>query len=115
MTALYLLEPDRPGAAWAPFAGVRPIAELRAGAWRVRERWEAACAAETAAILGDHADGFSEGDEPPVRPPAPVEGPAVIGASWFAPSGERSDRQQLPRARPLVCLWDYCCSEFSMP
>ena len=89
MTALYLLEPDHPGAAWAPFAGVRPIAELRAGAWRVRERWEAACAAETAAILGDHADGFSEGDEPPVRRPAPVEGPAVIGASWFAPSGER--------------------------
>ena len=31
MTALYLLEPDSPGAAWAPFAGVRPIAELRAG------------------------------------------------------------------------------------
>jgi UDP-N-acetylglucosamine diphosphorylase/glucosamine-1-phosphate N-acetyltransferase len=89
MTALYLLEPDRPGAAWAPFAGVRPIAELRAGAWRVRERWEAACAAEAAAILGDHADGFSEGDEPPVRSPAAVQGPAVIGASWFAPSGER--------------------------
>jgi sugar nucleotidyltransferase family protein len=43
MTSLYLLEPDSPGAEWAPFAGVRPIAELRAGAWRIRERWEAAC------------------------------------------------------------------------
>ena len=42
VTALYLLEPTTPGAAWAPFAGVRPIAELRAGLWRIRERWEAA-------------------------------------------------------------------------
>jgi len=40
--ALHLLEPDAPGAAWAPFAGVRPIAELRAGVWKIRERWEAA-------------------------------------------------------------------------
>ena len=67
MTALYLLEPDRPGAEWAPFAGVRPIAELRAGAWRIRERWEASCQAEASAILGAHVDGFAEGDEPPVR------------------------------------------------
>ena len=89
MTALYLLEPEQPGARWAPFAGVRPIAELRAGAWRIRERWEAACGTEAAAILGAHVDGFHEGDEPPVRPPGPVEGPAVIGAAWFAPAGER--------------------------
>jgi UDP-N-acetylglucosamine diphosphorylase / glucose-1-phosphate thymidylyltransferase / UDP-N-acetylgalactosamine diphosphorylase / glucosamine-1-phosphate N-acetyltransferase / galactosamine-1-phosphate N-acetyltransferase len=89
MPALYLLEPERPGAAWAPFAGVRPIAELRAGAWRIRERWEAACEMEAAAILGAHADGFHEGDEPPVRPPGPVEGPAIVGASWFAPTGDR--------------------------
>ena len=27
--------------AWAPFAGVRPLGELRAGVWRIRERWEA--------------------------------------------------------------------------
>ena len=38
--ALYLLEPMNPGPAWAPFAGVRPVAELRAGIWRIRERWE---------------------------------------------------------------------------
>ena len=42
MTALYLLEPDAAEPAWAPFAGVRPVAELRAGIWRIRERWEAA-------------------------------------------------------------------------
>lgn len=89
MTALYLVEPADPGAAWAPFAGVRPIAELRAGVWRVRERWEAASALDTAAILGEHVEHFHEGDEPPVRRPAPVDGPAVVGASWFAPTGDR--------------------------
>lgn len=89
MSALYLLEPERPGPEWAPFTGVRPIAELRAGAWRIRERWEAACDAETTAILGAHVAGFREGDEPPVREPGPVEGPAVVGAAWFAPAGER--------------------------
>jgi hypothetical protein len=89
MTALYLLEPDDPGAAWAPFAGVRPLAELRAGAWRIRERWEAACAADATAILGAHVEAFHEGDEPPVRPVGPIDGPAVVGASWFAPAGDR--------------------------
>ncbi|MGH7528349.1 MAG: putative sugar nucleotidyl transferase [Gemmatimonadales bacterium] len=87
MSSLYLLEPESPGAAWAPFAGVRPVAELRAGVWRIRERWEAALQADTTAILGTHADGFTEGDEPPTRAPGVIEGPAVIAASWFAPTG----------------------------
>jgi len=89
MTTLYLLEPDATGAEWAPFAGVRPIAELRAGAWRIRERWEAACQSDATAILGRHVEQFHEGDEPPVRPPAAVDGPAVVAAAWFAPSGDR--------------------------
>jgi UDP-N-acetylglucosamine diphosphorylase / glucose-1-phosphate thymidylyltransferase / UDP-N-acetylgalactosamine diphosphorylase / glucosamine-1-phosphate N-acetyltransferase / galactosamine-1-phosphate N-acetyltransferase len=87
VTGLYLLEPEAPGAAWAPFTGVRPIAELRAGIWRVRERWEAAAGQDATAILGGHATGFSEGDEPPIRAPGPVDGPAIIGAAWFAPTG----------------------------
>ncbi len=85
---LYLLEPVDPGPLWAPFTGVRPIAELRAGIWHIRERWEGLLAAETTAILGDHCAEFHEGAEPPVRPLAPVEGPCIIAASWFAPSGE---------------------------
>jgi UDP-N-acetylglucosamine diphosphorylase/glucosamine-1-phosphate N-acetyltransferase len=89
MTRLYLLEPAAPGAEWAPFAGVRPLAELRAGMWRIRERWEAALDADAVAILGDHVDGFSEGDEPPVRRLEPVDGPAIVAAAWFAPSGVR--------------------------
>ena len=89
MTSLYLLEPEQPGAEWAPFAGARPVAELPAGAWRIRERWEAACHADASAILGEHVDGFVEGDTPPVRAPVPIDGPAVVAASWFAPTGDR--------------------------
>jgi UDP-N-acetylglucosamine diphosphorylase / glucose-1-phosphate thymidylyltransferase / UDP-N-acetylgalactosamine diphosphorylase / glucosamine-1-phosphate N-acetyltransferase / galactosamine-1-phosphate N-acetyltransferase len=87
VTTLYLLEPESPGAPWAPFAGVRPIAELRAGIWRVRERWEAAVGNDATAILGDHAAGFTEGDEPPIRRTGSIAGPAIIGAAWFAPTG----------------------------
>jgi UDP-N-acetylglucosamine diphosphorylase/glucosamine-1-phosphate N-acetyltransferase len=87
VNALYVLEPELPGAAWAPFLGVRPLAELRAGIWRVRERWEAAAGTDAVAILGSHVAGFSEGDEPPVKPPGMIEGPAIIGAAWFAPTG----------------------------
>jgi UDP-N-acetylglucosamine diphosphorylase / glucose-1-phosphate thymidylyltransferase / UDP-N-acetylgalactosamine diphosphorylase / glucosamine-1-phosphate N-acetyltransferase / galactosamine-1-phosphate N-acetyltransferase len=87
VTKLYLLEPDEPGAAWAPFAGIRPVAELRAGIWRVRERWEAAVGNDATALLGTHAAGFSEGDEPPLLPISSIEGPAIIAAAWFAPTG----------------------------
>jgi UDP-N-acetylglucosamine diphosphorylase/glucosamine-1-phosphate N-acetyltransferase len=87
VTTLYLLEPESPGPQWAPFGGVRPISELRAGIWRVRERWEAAAGCDASAILGLHAAGFSERDEPPIRPPQVIEGPAMVAAAWFAPTG----------------------------
>jgi UDP-N-acetylglucosamine diphosphorylase/glucosamine-1-phosphate N-acetyltransferase len=87
LTALYLLEPDRPRPNWIPFAGVRPVAELRAGVWKIRERWEAALDLETSAILGDHVAHFHEGLEPPCRPFGPIDGPAVIVDSSFAPTG----------------------------
>lgn len=85
--SLYLLEPPDSGAAWSPFAAVRPICELRAGVWKIRERWEAAFDAETAAIIGPNVVGFHEGDEPVVVSSAVVKGPAVVCAAWFAPSG----------------------------
>ncbi|HET6837292.1 MAG TPA: putative sugar nucleotidyl transferase, partial [Gemmatimonadales bacterium] len=87
MTSLYLLEPESPGVEWAPFAGVRPIAELRAGVWRIRERWEAAAGVDATALLGGHVAGFVEGDEPATRPEADIVGPALVAASWFAPTG----------------------------
>jgi len=97
---LYLLEPIAPAAAWAPFAGVRPVAELRAGIWRIRDRWEGFVDAEAAVILGDHCAGFFEGAEPPVEPLAPVEGPCIVAASWFAPTGEPLELE--PDARRLT-------------
>jgi hypothetical protein len=87
MTALFMYEPPSPGAAWAPFTGVRPVAELRAGIWRIRERWEAALEVDTTAILGEHVAGFTEKDEPPCRAPEPIVGPAIVVSSAFAPTG----------------------------
>jgi UDP-N-acetylglucosamine diphosphorylase/glucosamine-1-phosphate N-acetyltransferase len=84
---LYLLEPAVPGAAWAPFSGVRPLAELRAGIWKVRERWEAAFDLETTAIVGGPAPDFHEGFEPPMAFAGTITGPAVIASSCFAPAG----------------------------
>lgn len=87
MTTLTLLEPAAPRPTWLPFAGVRPIAELRAGVWKIRERWEAALDLETSAIMGDHIAHFHEGFEPRCIPLGPVTGPAIVVASWFAPTG----------------------------
>jgi UDP-N-acetylglucosamine diphosphorylase/glucosamine-1-phosphate N-acetyltransferase len=86
MTTLHLLEPPAMAAAWAPFGGVRPVAELRAGIWRVRERWEQVLGLRAAVIHGADCAGFSEDDEPPVDPASNVRGPAIVAASWFAPA-----------------------------
>lgn len=85
--ALYLLDPE-PAPAWAPFMGSRPIAELRAGAHLIRERWEAFVGTETAAVFAlPHLAGFTEPGSAPVRAREAVTGPAVIGSSTFAPRG----------------------------
>jgi len=85
--ALYLLDPE-PAPPWAPFAGARPLCELRAGAHLIRERWETFVGTEAAGIFAlPHLTGFSEPGVPPVSGRRPVPGPAVIGSSTFAPSG----------------------------
>ena len=85
--ALYLLDPD-PAPAWAPFAGVRPLSELRAGAHLVRERWESFVGTEASGIFAlPHLAGFPEPGVPPVEARRAVPGPAVIGSSTFAPRG----------------------------
>jgi len=87
---LYLLDPE-PSAAWAPFAGARPLSELRAGAHLVRERWETFVGVETAEILAlPHLAGFVEPGVPTVVARHPVTGPAIIGSSTFAPRGALS-------------------------
>lgn len=91
MSGLYLLEPADPGPEWVPFAGARPIAELRAGAWLIRERWEAAVGLDTVAVLGTHVEGFNEPGAAPVHAGARIDGPAIVALSAFAPSGARID------------------------
>ena len=85
--ALYLLDPD-PSPAWSPFAGIRPLCELRAGAHLVRERWETFVGTEATAVFAlPHLAGFLEPGVPPVEARRAVPGPAVIGSSTFAPRG----------------------------
>jgi len=85
--ALYLLDPD-PGPSWAPFSGVRPLSELRAGAHLIRERWEASFGLVTSEILSlPHLAAFPEAGVPPVGVSRALAGPAVIGSSTFAPRG----------------------------
>jgi UDP-N-acetylglucosamine diphosphorylase/glucosamine-1-phosphate N-acetyltransferase len=83
---LILVEPDD-RRAWAPFAGARPVAELRAGVWRIRERWEAATGCTARAVMGELAAGFHELDEPAALAPRPIAGPALVARSDFAPEG----------------------------
>lgn len=83
MTHLYLLDPEN-GPAWAPFAGSRPMAELRAGAWLLRERWEAAFGVSASGIIAPHLDGFADTSGPPVVAAGPIAGPAVVARSDFA-------------------------------
>ena len=94
--SLYLLDPD-PGPAWEPFAGIRPICELRAGAHLIRERWENFLGTEAAGIFAlPHLAGFPEPGLPPVEARRPVSGPAVIGSSTFAPRGLASPLPDTP-------------------
>lgn len=94
--ALYLLDPD-PAPVWAPFAGVRPLSELRAGAHLIRERWETCVGAEASAIFAlPHLAGFAEHGMPPVMPRRAVTGPAVIGSSTFAPQGVAPELPSVP-------------------
>src|SRR2546422_11555991 len=99
--ALYLLDPDD-GPAWAPFAGIRPLSELRAGAHLVRERWETFVGAEATAIFAlPHLAGFPEPGVPRVEPRRAVRGPAIIGSSTFAPRGLAGPGPPAPpRPRP---------------
>jgi UDP-N-acetylglucosamine diphosphorylase/glucosamine-1-phosphate N-acetyltransferase len=85
MTRLLLLEPDDADGRWQPFRGVRPVAELRAGAWRIRERWEHAVGVRAEAIVSRSTAGFTDVDTPPVVTPGSVRGPALLAASDFIP------------------------------
>ncbi|MEO5798821.1 MAG: hypothetical protein ABIZ70_09265 [Gemmatimonadales bacterium] len=85
MTALYLLEPDAPGAAWAPFAGATPLASLPVGAWRMHERWSRALGASAKGTVAAHVTGHHSRESPPVVSAATIVGPAWVVDATFAP------------------------------
>jgi UDP-N-acetylglucosamine diphosphorylase/glucosamine-1-phosphate N-acetyltransferase len=97
VTRLICLEPTNPGPAWYPFSGARPIAELRAGAWRIRERWAGILGVDEVVVMGSHAAGFRDVDSAEVIPPGRVTGPAIVARSDFAPSGHNLDFETGPR------------------
>lgn len=82
---LHLVDPE-PHARWSPFQGVRPVAELRAGVWRIRVRWERALGTPAVAIHAPACAGFTELDEPPCISDDSIEGPAIIARSDFVPA-----------------------------
>lgn len=86
MTTVYLLEPERPGAAWAPFAGVTPLADLRAGGWTIGERWARALGATRAqGAFAAHAQGPAAPGGTPVVGGESVTGPAWVVDATFCP------------------------------
>ncbi|MCU0619897.1 MAG: hypothetical protein MUC69_00160 [Gemmatimonadales bacterium] len=91
MTATLVLLDPTDARAWAPFLGSRPVGELRAGVWRIRERWEGATGLETSAHVSAPCAGFAELDSPPAREGGVVRGPAVVARADFAPIGTRVD------------------------
>lgn len=97
MTRLICLEPSDPGSSWYPFTGARPIAELRAGAWRIRDRWAGVLGTEEALVMGDHVAGFRDVDAAELLPAGPVAGPAIVVRSDFAPAGPSLDFETEPQ------------------
>lgn len=100
MTRLFCLDPPNPGPGWEPFRGARPIAELRAGAWKIRERWAAILGISDVGVVADHAAGFADADAAPVVSRDTIRGPAVVARSDFVPRQGRIDG--IKDARRLV-------------
>lgn len=85
---LYLLEPPS-DPTWAPFAGVRAMAELRAGAHRLRDRWAESVGVPVAGVIDDALPEQSDDDDAPVVRAAAVRGPAVVARSDAAVALDR--------------------------
>ena len=85
MTTLYLIDLDNPGAAWAPFATTRPLAELRAGGWTIAERWSRALDADVAGVVAPHAAGPRPTGALPLVTASDIQGPCWVVDSTCCP------------------------------
>ena len=98
MSAIYLYD-DARARDFQPFALTRSIAELRAGALLVRERWSRALGVPVAGVLTSaHLAGFVERGSAPV-----LERPVMEAGSWlvnarFAPAISRAPNAEVLEA-----------------
>ena len=110
MTALYLLEPDNPGAEWAPFAGATPLASLPVGAWRLHERWSRALGVAAKGTIAAHVAGHHAAGAVPVVVPGAVMGPVWVVDATFAPKlpmrGVGTTRRLLHEGRTVAWRLD---------
>lgn len=88
---LFLLEPERPGPEWAPFAAARPVAELRAGAFRIWERWARVLSPASTAVISPATPEFADVDSVPVVGVEAVVGPAIVARSDTLPLDDGLD------------------------
>ena len=84
MTSIYLYD-DARARGFEPFSLTRPLAEMRAGAWLQRERWQAALRMPVAGFVsGGHLTDFEEpGSAPAARGGLPAG--TVIANARFVP------------------------------
>ena len=86
MSAVYLYD-DQRARGFQPFALTRPVAELRAGALLVRERWARVLGAPVAgSITSPHLAGFAESGAAPVPGLTTMPAGSWIVNARFAPS-----------------------------
>ena len=86
MSGIYLYD-DQRARGFEPFALTRPVAELRAGALLVRERWARALGGEVAGVLtAPHLASFVEPGSAPVLGPTTLPAGSWIVNARFAPS-----------------------------
>jgi len=85
MAGLILLEPDDPGPAWAPFAGAAPLADLRAGGWRIADRWSVALGTPAIGVVAPHAAAHGIPAGPPLVSPEAISGPVWVVDATFVP------------------------------
>lgn len=89
MTRLVMLDSQLPGDDWAPFSRARPVAELRAGAFPIWERWSRLLATDHVQVVSPATPGFADVGSLPLVNATEVVGPVIVARSNFAPIGTR--------------------------
>jgi UDP-N-acetylglucosamine diphosphorylase / glucose-1-phosphate thymidylyltransferase / UDP-N-acetylgalactosamine diphosphorylase / glucosamine-1-phosphate N-acetyltransferase / galactosamine-1-phosphate N-acetyltransferase len=84
---LLLVDPESPGPEWAPFAGARHLADLRAGAFLARDRWARATGLPLEGVWSPATAGYADVDSTPLAARTALVGPALVARSDVLPLG----------------------------